>query len=244
MGWWSGNRDEVNRRARKRFEEAKDLVSQTEDLAGERRDLKREFLTRGHQQMMARNLKGLMDTRQAIRRQEESAMERVAAVTGNNPLAALRARQDFMSDDELREVYGSYADERIDILGAKTAGELDIQSGYLQDIAQSKGEMASLMMQFREEVDPGMGGSVMGMAGSIIGGFICWVAREVYGQGNPKWVLFRSWLLEDAPLWFVKLYMKHGERFAEFISNKPWLKAIIRQWMDKKIAGRMIKVTS
>ena len=172
MGWWSGNRDEVNRRARKRFEEAKDLVSQTEDLAGERRDLKREFLTRGHQQMMARNLKGLMDTRQAIRRQEESAMERVAAVTGNNPLAALRARQDFMSDDELREVYGSYADERIDILGAKTAGELDIQSGYLQDIAQSKGEMASLMMQFREEVDPGMGGSVMGMAGSIIGGLL------------------------------------------------------------------------
>ena len=58
MGWWSGNRDDVNRRSKARFSDAKDLVSQTEDLAGERRDLKRQYLTRGHQRMMATNLKG------------------------------------------------------------------------------------------------------------------------------------------------------------------------------------------
>lgn len=59
----------------------------------------------------------------------------------------------------------------------------------------------------------------------------CWVAREVYGQNNPMWLLFRGWLLDEAPSWFRKIYIKHGERFAEFISNKPFIKSFIRKWM-------------
>jgi hypothetical protein len=42
-------------------------------------------------------------------------------------------------------------------------------------------------------------------------------------------------MLSKAPRWFLKLYIKYGERFAEFISNKPMLKSIIRKWMDSKI---------
>ena len=64
--------------------------------------------------------------------------------------------------------------------------------------------------------------------GSLFG---CWVAREVYGQNNPMWLLFRGWLLDEAPSWFRKIYIKHGERFAEFISNKPFIKSFIRKWM-------------
>lgn len=64
---------------------------------------------------------------------------------------------------------------------------------------------------------------------------ICWVAREVYGSANPKWLEFRSWLLNLAPRWFYKLYVSKGEAFAEFISNKPRLKSIIRKWMDGRI---------
>jgi hypothetical protein len=59
----------------------------------------------------------------------------------------------------------------------------------------------------------------------------CWVAREVYGQNNPMWLLFRGWLLDEAPSWFRKIYIKHGERFAKFISNKPFVKSFIRKWM-------------
>jgi len=59
----------------------------------------------------------------------------------------------------------------------------------------------------------------------------CWVAREVYGQNNPMWLLFRGWLFDEAPSWFRKIYIKHGERFAEFISNKPFIKSFIRKWM-------------
>jgi hypothetical protein len=72
-----------------------------------------------------------------------------------------------------------------------------------------------------------------GLAGSA--GVFCWVAREVYGVDNPKWIEFRNWMAIDAPAWFRNLYVKFGERIAEFISNKPMLKNVIRKWMDSKI---------
>jgi len=78
------------------------------------------------------------------------------------------------------------------------------------------------------------------MFGSILGGVasaipFCWVAREVYGIENPKWLQFRYWMLNDAPSWFRNLYIKYGERIAKFISNKPLVKSIIRKWMNTKI---------
>ena len=80
-------------------------------------------------------------------------------------------------------------------------------------------------------------GGLAGGLGAIGGGFAskCWVAREVYGESNPKWLQFREWLNHKAPRWFDRLYIKYGERFAKFISNKPRLKAIIRKWMDNRI---------
>jgi len=73
--------------------------------------------------------------------------------------------------------------------------------------------------------------------GTVAGAAIskCWVAREVYGIENPQWIMFRSWLENDSPNWFHNLYIKYGERFAKFISNKPVLKNIIRKWMNTKI---------
>jgi hypothetical protein len=71
--------------------------------------------------------------------------------------------------------------------------------------------------------------------GSLAGSLFCWVAREIYGEDNPKWMIFRNWMLNYGPVWFKNLYLKHGERFAAFISNKPLLKKIIRKWMDSKI---------
>ena len=66
---------------------------------------------------------------------------------------------------------------------------------------------------------------IMGAAGEIGAAALplmfCWVAREVYGIDNPSWLQFREWMLNDSPSWFRKLYIKFGERFAAFISNKP-----------------------
>ncbi len=91
------------------------------------------------------------------------------------------------------------------------------------------------------QADAARSSSFMGALGQIGAAALmpapvpCWVAREVYGVQNPKWIMFRTWLLNDAPSWFRNLYINHGERFARFISNKPVLKTIIRKWMNTRI---------
>ena len=81
-----------------------------------------------------------------------------------------------------------------------------------------------------------LGGAAIGGAAKIAPLFLCWVAREVYGEQNPTWMIFREWLIEDAPRWFHDLYCKYGERFAKFISNKPKLKRLVKAWMDSRIS--------
>lgn len=80
-------------------------------------------------------------------------------------------------------------------------------------------------------------GSIFGAAGRVGGAAVaaCWVAREVYGVENPKWVQFREWMLNKSPKWFRHLYLTYGERFADWVKDKPKLKTIIRKWMDARI---------
>ena len=79
-------------------------------------------------------------------------------------------------------------------------------------------------------------GGVGGIFGKLApGGLLCWVAREVYGEDNPKWLQFREWMLTKASDNLRNFYIKYGERIAESIRNKPKIKAIIRKWMDGKI---------
>ncbi len=96
------------------------------------------------------------------------------------------------------------------------------QAGFAGAQAQARGAM--------------IGGLASGL-GAVGGGFAakCWVAREVFGKDNPKWLYFRDWLDTKAPKWFCNLYLKHGERFAAFIKNKPMLKSVIRVWMNGRI---------
>lgn len=83
-------------------------------------------------------------------------------------------------------------------------------------------------MQLLMEVAKAAAGS-LGAAG-------CWVARECYGEDNPNWLLFRAWLYEDAPAWFRNAYLMFGKTIARLIRPIPKVKAIIRKWMDSKIA--------
>jgi polysaccharide export outer membrane protein len=63
----------------------------------------------------------------------------------------------------------------------------------------------------------------------------CWVAREVYGAENPQWLLFRAWLLTEAPDWLREAYAAHGEEFAAWIHDKPLAKAAVKALMDQVI---------
>ena len=86
----------------------------------------------------------------------------------------------------------------------------------------------------------GMGNTLaaLGSLGQGIGamrfGPGCWVAREVYGVNDPKWLEFREWLFDWAPAWFRSAYLKYGERVAAVIRKAPFLKAVIRPFMDAK----------
>jgi hypothetical protein len=86
------------------------------------------------------------------------------------------------------------------------------------------------------------GASMLGKVspGGFFGGpgggpIFCWVAREVYGEDNPKWLQFREWMLTKASDNLRNFYTEYGERIAESIRNKPKIKSIIRKWMDSKI---------
>ena len=44
-----------------------------------------------------------------------------------------------------------------------------------------------------------------------------------------------DWLVNESPSWFRKLYFGYGPQFADFIKDKPWIKAKIKAWMETKI---------
>jgi len=84
-------------------------------------------------------------------------------------------------------------------------------------------------------------GSLIGTLGSAyIMSSICWVAREVYGKGDPRWFVFRMWLKYKAPKWFKKLYEKHGESYAEFIKDKPMFKYVTKKLMNMVIKNERL----
>jgi hypothetical protein len=107
---------------------------------------------------------------------------------------------------------------------------------------QQRGQNMELMGANAAASGAMIGGLASGL-GALGGGFLsrppavpgCWVAREVYGIENPQWLEFRYWMYNESPSWFRNLYLKYGERFAKFISNKPRIKSIIRKWMNTKI---------
>lgn len=90
-----------------------------------------------------------------------------------------------------------------------------------------------------ETKDSGMAGTLtaLGSLGQGLGAMgygPCWVAREVYGVHDPKWTEFREWMFTKSPDWFRNAYIKYGERAAVVVKRLPFLKAIIRPFMDAK----------
>ena len=67
-----------------------------------------------------------------------------------------------------------------------------------------------------------------------LGASMCWVAREVYGPSDPKWLQFREWVISYSPDWFYNAYSNYGESFAKLVSKLPILKSIIKPFMDAK----------
>ncbi len=67
---------------------------------------------------------------------------------------------------------------------------------------------------------------------------VCWVARAVYGEGNPRWLLFRDWLAFQAPAWLRHGYVRHGEALSRVVRRSGLLRGLLRPAMDRAIRGR------
>lgn len=76
-----------------------------------------------------------------------------------------------------------------------------------------------------------------GLRASGAFGGSCWVAREVFGDSNVRWIQFRHWMLNLAPRRFRDLYLKHGEQFAAWLKQNPAEKAAVREFMEACIAS-------
>jgi hypothetical protein len=78
-------------------------------------------------------------------------------------------------------------------------------------------------------------------AASVAGMAACWVAREIFGVDDPRWLYFRSWLFsERCPIILRKLYLRFGERLAEKIRNLRTLKSLIRTLMTRIIHDQIV----
>ena len=110
--------------------------------------------------------------------------------------------------------------------------------GYISQMAANEANMYGAQLSADATRDAGMMSMIGSIAGAGLGAGIkkyCWVAREVYGPTNPAWLQFREWMFTESPNWFFKMYAEYGERFANWISDKPRIKSIIRKWMNSKI---------
>jgi len=82
----------------------------------------------------------------------------------------------------------------------------------------------------------GMQGAGMGIGGAAGGNPFCWVAREVYGVHDPRWLAFRQWMVWKAPQWLQAMYLERGEAFAAWLHDRPAAKAAVRLAMDRALA--------
>ena len=116
---------------------------------------------------------------------------------------------------------------------------LQPESQYLANIRANRIQMETAIQSANAARSGGIMGGALQAAGTIGGAMImCWVAREVYGKDRAEWMVFRQWLLTEAPEWLLDLYMQEGERFAKFISDKPVLKFIVKKAMDIVVEPR------
>jgi hypothetical protein len=70
---------------------------------------------------------------------------------------------------------------------------------------------------------------------------VCWVARAAFGESDIRWLIFRDWLLEDAPRWFRRLYIRHGESVGAWVAVSAGARRIVRALMmpavNRKLRG-------
>jgi len=172
--------------------------------------------------------------RQAGRRAEYNNLVNLRSNTTNS----LRSGLDAGSIATRRTVLPNFGQQNYlgvqtpGVANANTLGGAFINNAFATDQNRQNAYVAKNQ---GAGIGQGTGKIVGAVASGIMG---CWVAREVYGESSPKWLVFREWLLTEAPSWLRWTYRKFGERFAAWIKDKPAWKNVIRHFMDKVVNAR------
>jgi len=67
----------------------------------------------------------------------------------------------------------------------------------------------------------------------------CWVARAAFGETDIRWMIFRAWLVDDAPAWFRRLYIRHGEVVGTWLAPREGARGIVRTLMMPAIKRKL-----
>lgn len=59
----------------------------------------------------------------------------------------------------------------------------------------------------------------------------CWVARAAFGESDIRWMIFRAWLMDDAPAWLRSVYLRHGPAFGAWVARHPAIRTMVRAAM-------------
>ena len=59
----------------------------------------------------------------------------------------------------------------------------------------------------------------------------CWVARAAFGVDDIRWIIFRAWLLDDAPSWFRSLYLRRGDAVGRWVAKHGRVRGVVRAMM-------------
>ena len=121
-------------------------------------------------------------------------------------------------------------------LGLSTGGVTGAMQGLgnVSSLKAQSNAQETAMQQAQMQQDTAKAGEAGEMIGLAVKMGMCWVARAVYGDDNPRWIDFYYWKENSAPAWFRFLYNSFGRYFAMLIYGER-MKAIIRRWMDSKI---------
>jgi len=140
---------------------------------------------------------------------------------------------------EISEIARTEQKLQEDIRKRRAQTELEIEFGDLQTLVRQKDFLTAQGAEQRFQAEFGqlqlesqrkqqMASTFGSFASSAATIFACWVAREIFGPDNIKWVACKHYILRDSPLWFTKLYLRHGERFSLVIRRHKWLGTILR----------------
>lgn len=116
------------------------------------------------------------------------------------------ARQDEQKRADLGQIAG--------ILGPLFLGSTEIGAGI--DAAEGADDTTAQIL-----------GAIGGIGGGLASNpaIFCWVAREVFGESDPRWLQARDYMINLAPDDLFLLYAEHGEELARQVRFDPELKA-------------------